>query len=251
MTDAVPGPGRPRSATFPTRPWWRPTRPLRADAVAVLEGWAAPDAGAGAAAPRLPRPPRRPPRRRGEGRARRRTSRHPASCSTATGRAGAAHPAPPGERLVPVRRPPRGRGLLGVGGGPARGPRGVRASTPSSRSPSRCSSTGTGSWGPSAPAASTSTCATPPWRRRAPGPRVSAESHDVRWWPVDALPEGTARRARPAGVTRPATPSVSADPPVDRRCRRRPRRSSPSSSGGSPSAWASPSRKPRARSRRG
>ena len=26
--------------------------------------------------------------------------------------------------------------------------------------------------------------------------RVSAESHDVRWWPVDALPEGTARRAR-------------------------------------------------------
>ena len=27
--------------------------------------------------------------------------------------------------------------------------------------------------------------------RRGRRARVSAESHDVRWWPVDALPEGT------------------------------------------------------------
>ena len=29
------------------------------------------------------------------------------------------------------------------------------------------------------------------------GPRVSAESHDVRWWPVDALPEGTRAELAP------------------------------------------------------
>ena len=28
-------------------------------------------------------------------------------------------------------------------------------------------------------------------------PRVSAESHDVRWWPVDALPEGTRTELAP------------------------------------------------------
>ena len=27
--------------------------------------------------------------------------------------------------------------------------------------------------------------------------RVSAESHDVRWWPVDALPEGTRAELTP------------------------------------------------------
>ena len=102
---------------------------------------------------------------------------------------GAAHAAPQGGAVVPVRRPPRAGRRHPGRRRDARGHRGVRGGRARARGRLRRTSTCTPYRSATRAAVSgTSTSAT---SRRAPDGAehaVSAESYDVRWWPVDALP---------------------------------------------------------------
>ncbi len=204
---------------------------LHADAARVLGGWSAPDAGQEAAAPLAtspssPRTPRAWPRPDPPS-----TSPPRASSSTPRGEQGPAHPPPPGSRVVPVRRPPRGRRRLAVGGGAARGARGVRPRC--ARAPARPR--------PARPARPRRRLRVVPRAPRRPLRGARPRGHRA------AGQRRVARRALVAGRRAcPRAPGPSSHPwspsPVA---------PSGSSDGGSPVAWASPSRKPRARSRRG
>ena len=171
-------------------------RSLRADAVAVLEGWQAPDAGQ----ERLRRDYLEHLAAHADGVAKAGPPAHlTASCVVldATGRADAAHPAPAGERRGSSSAATSSPATPRCGRRPAARPARSPGSTPSSRSPhpvqlDRHVLVGVVRQLPRAP------------RRPLRGggaagrrPRVSAESHDVRWWPVDALPEGTRAELAP------------------------------------------------------
>ena len=216
---------------------------LRADAVAVLTGWDRAGRRPGPAAARATWPTWRRTPTPCEGRAagaphgilrRARPGRRPR----------AAHPAPQGRRLVPVRRAPRARRRLRCGRRPAARPARSPASTTSSRCPSpvqldRHRLVGSLRRLPRAPRRAVRGGGA--GRGAAPGQRgvarraVVAGRRPARGHPRRARPAGVTRARRPrARLTRPSTGSTS-----------------PSASSGRPSAWASPSRKPRARSRRG
>ena len=124
--------------------------------------------GPGGPTPGLPGAPGRPSRRDVEAGAAGAPDRERAGAGR-HGRPRAAHPAPQGRRVVPVRRPLRARRRSTcTRRRPAR-PARSRASPTSSSRPGWSSSTGTRWWGPSAGAGSTWTCGSPRWPPRAPG----------------------------------------------------------------------------------
>ena len=196
----MPSPGRvTRSATFRTRRGGGVRGPAgRHGGRARRLGGAGPRAGA--AAPRLPRPPRHPPRRRGEGR-------------PAGARHGILHRARPHRWAGAADLHRRANAWFQFGGHletadpsvwaaarrEAREESGIDTLEPPRRPVQLDRHGSSGAFGACREHLDLRYAAMAPDGARS---RVSAESHDVRWWPVDALPEGTRRRARPAGVTR-------------------------------------------------
>ena len=216
MTVPLPGPTVPRTRTFPTPRWSRPTGTCRPTRWRCSTAGTAPDAGQ----ERLRRDYldhlAAHPDARGEGR--------PAGAphgilhrARPDRRAGAAHPAPqgrtPGSSSAGTSRSATPRCGRRRAARRARSP-GIDALEP--LRPTRCSSTATCSRVRSAAVASTSTCATPPWRPRAPSPRVSAESRRRAVVAGRRAARGHPRRARAAGVTRAGRPRSRLTARVDR-----------------------------------
>ena len=195
MTDAAPAPGA-AVTRAPDPSVVTAYRHLLVDARAVLESWPAPDADQERLRARLPRPPRGTGPTRSRRRGRRPTSRHPASCSTR----------PVRQVLLTLHRKANAwfqfGGHLEVGDPTlwaaarreAREESGIDTLEPLPRPVQLDRHTLVGSFGTCREHLDVRYAAVAPAGARA---RVSAESHDVRWWPVDALPEGTRAELAP------------------------------------------------------
>ena len=193
---------------------------LHREALAELATWS-PPAGRARPSPARPlrRPPARPRRRHGALLLPRPPDRRRAG-AVGRRRRGAAQPAPQGRTWFHFGgHCEPGDGSL-AGDGAARGDRGVRHRRSGPRAASPCTSTST----PSASAtraatSSTSTSASSRSRRPAPSPRSARSRTDVRWWPLDALPEPQDEMHELIAAARAAAGRLS---PRRRRRRRRP-----------------------------